>query len=172
MLADSGKTHGLPWVALRYFNAAGCDPDGDIGEMHDPETHLVPLVLMAARDGGAVKIFGTDYDTPDGTCVRDYVHVVDIAEAHVRALDHLRKGGDSGAFNLANARGYSVKEVIAAAERVCGRAIRSEIAPRREGDPPVLVGAAGLARDVLGWVPARSALETQVADAWKWMNRP
>ena len=171
MLADSAKTHGLPYVALRYFNAAGCDPDGEIGETHNPETHLVPLVLMASRDGGAVKIYGADYDTPDGTCVRDYVHVVDIAEAHVRALDYLLKGGGSGAFNLANARGYSVREVIAAAEQVCGSRIRSEIAPRRPDDPPVLIGAAERARKVLGWTPARSALETQIADAWRWLKK-
>jgi UDP-glucose-4-epimerase GalE len=170
MLADSGRAHGLPWVALRYFNAAGSDPDGEIGETHDPETHLVPVVLAAARDGAAVKIFGADYDTADGTCVRDYVHVVDIADAHVRALDYLLSGGKSAAFNLANERGYSVREVIAAAESVCGRSVRTELAPRRPGDPPVLIGAAERARATLGWTPARSGLDAQIADAWNWMR--
>jgi UDP-arabinose 4-epimerase len=120
MLADVNVACGLPWMALRYFNAAGADPDGQIGEAHDPETHLIPLVLAAARSGRPVRIFGTDYNTPDGSCVRDYIHVTDIADAHVRALEYLLAGGRSCALNLANARGYSVKEVIAAAETVCG----------------------------------------------------
>lgn len=170
MLADLGIAHKLPWVALRYFNAAGSDPDGEIGEIHDPETHLIPLVLAAARDGGAVKIFGTDYATPDGTCVRDYVHVMDLAGAHLRALDYLIGGGASGAFNLANAHGSSVKDVVAAAEHVTGRKIRAEAAPRRPGDPPVLIGDASRARKVLGWAPSRSSLETQIGDAWGWMK--
>ena len=170
MLTDLGAAQGLPWVALRYFNAAGSDPDGEIGEVHDPETHLIPLVLAAARDGGTVKIFGTDYATPDGTCVRDYVHVTDIADAHLRALDCLVGDGESGAFNLANARGHSVKEVVATAERVTGRKIRAEAAPRRSGDPPALIGDAARARKVLGWAPARSSLDVQIGDAWKWMK--
>ncbi|MGP0094500.1 MAG: UDP-glucose 4-epimerase GalE [Xanthobacteraceae bacterium] len=171
MLADLHAANGLPWIALRYFNAAGADPGGEIGEAHDPETHLIPLVAAAARTGEAVRIFGTDYDTPDGTCVRDYVHVSDIADAHVRALEHLLKGGKSCALNLANARGYSVKEVVAAAGRVCGRPIRTEIAERRPGDPPVLIGDASQARALLGWQPARSDLELQIGDAWNWMTR-
>ena len=170
MLRDMARTHGLPWIALRYFNAAGSDPDGEIGEVHDPETHLIPLVLMAARDRGTAKIFGDDYDTPDGTCVRDYVHVADIADAHLRALDHLRKGGESMPLNLANARGYSVKEVIAACERVSGRTIAREVAPRRPGDPATLIGSAERAHKVLGWTPQRSALETQIADSWRWLS--
>ena len=141
-----------------------------IGEAHDPETHLIPLVLEAARGGAPIQIFGTDYPTPDGTCVRDYVHVVDIADAHVRALDYLLAGGTSSAFNLANARGYSVKEVIAAAERVCGRTISVKIAARRAGDPAALVGSAERARSVLGWSPARSELDLQIEDAWKWIR--
>jgi len=171
MLSDLQVAYGLSWVALRYFNAAGADPGGEIGEAHDPETHLIPLVAAAARTGDAVRIFGTDYDTPDGTCVRDYVHVSDIADAHVRALEHLLKGGKSCALNLANARGYSVREVIAAAERVCGRPIRAEIAARRPGDPPVLIGDASQARALLGWRPERSDLEMQISDAWNWMTR-
>jgi UDP-arabinose 4-epimerase len=172
MLADLEASAGLPWVALRYFNAAGADPDGEIGEAHDPETHLIPLVMSAARTGATVQIFGTDYDTSDGTCIRDYVHVSDIADAHVRALEYLLNGGKSCALNLANAHGYSVKEVIAAAEKVCGNTVRAEIADRRPGDPPVLVGDARQARERLGWQPSRSGLETQMADAWNWMTRP
>ncbi len=170
MLADLGVACGLPWVALRYFNAAGADPDGEIGEAHTPETHLIPLVLTAARAGTPVRIFGDDYGTPDGTCVRDYVHVSDIADAHIQALEYLLNRGDSCALNLANARGYSVKEVIAAAETVCRRTIRSETAPRRPGDPPVLIGDASRAHALLGWKPTRSNLEMQIADAWRWMG--
>jgi UDP-arabinose 4-epimerase len=136
LLADLGIARGLRSISLRYFNAAGADPNGEIGEAHDPETHLIPLAIAAACSGSAVQIFGTDYDTPDGTCVRDYVHVWDIADAHVRALKHLLRGGESCALNLANARGYSVKEVIATVERVCGCSVRTEIAPRGSGDPP------------------------------------
>jgi len=171
MLADLDLARGLRSVSLRYFNAAGADPEGEIGEMHNPETHLIPLVLAAARDDTPVRVFGTDYNTPDGTCIRDYIHVVDIADAHLRALDYLLKGGTSCALNLANARGYSVKEVVAVAERVCGRPIRTEMAPRREGDPPVLIGSAVHAETLLGWRPTRSALETQIADAWNWMMK-
>jgi UDP-arabinose 4-epimerase len=171
LLADLNVACGLPWIALRYFNAAGADPDGEIGEAHDPETHLIPLVLAAARTGAPVRIFGEDYDTSDGTCVRDYVHVTDIADAHVQALDYLLKGGDSCALNLANKRGYSIKEVIAAAERVCGGAVPLEIAKRRAGDPPVLVGDASLARVVLGWKPVHSDLDTQIRHAWNWLKQ-
>ena len=170
MLEDAGRAHGLPWISLRYFNAAGADPDGEIGEVHEPETHLIPLVLRAARDRTAVRIFGADYDTPDGTCVRDYIHVNDIADAHVLALKHLLANGESRAFNLANARGHSVREVIAAAERVCCCTIASTAAPRRPGDPPILIGSSDRARAVLGWQPSRSDLDVQVADAWRWVR--
>src|SRR3984893_12493547 len=149
MLVDLNVACGLPWMALRYFNAAGADPDREIGEAHDPETHLIPLVLRAARDGNPVAVFGDDYDTADGTCVRDYIHVLDIAEAHVRALEYLLGGGASCALNLANARGYSVKEVIATAERVCGKSIQAKMMPRRAGDPAVLVGSLERARAIL-----------------------
>ena len=170
MLADLNVACCLPWIALRYFNAAGADPRGAIGEAHDPETHLIPLVLAAARTGAPVRIFGNDYDTVDGSCVRDYIHVSDIADAHVLALEYLLNGGSSCALNLANARGYSVKEVIAAAETVCGRTISSEIVARRPGDPPVLIGDARRAHMLLGWKPVRSDLKMQIADAWKWMK--
>lgn len=168
LLRDTDAAHRLPWVALRYFNAAGADPDGEIGEVHDPEPHLIPATLNAAATGRAVKIFGGDYDTPDGTCVRDFVHVVDIADAHVRALKYLLDGGSSLPLNLANARGYSVREVISEAEGVTGLPIKIEMAPRRPGDPPVLVGDAGRARKRLDWQPRRSDLKTQIEDAWRW----
>jgi UDP-glucose-4-epimerase GalE len=170
MLGDLDAARGLRSISLRYFNAAGADPDGEIGEAHDPETHLIPLVLAAARDGKPVNVFGGDYDTADGTCVRDYIHVLDIAEAHVRAVEYLLGGGASCSLNLSNARGYSVKEVIAAAERVSGRRIQVNIAPRRLGDPPVLVGAFARAQTRLGWEPARSDLQSQIGDAWNWMQ--
>src|ERR1700687_834581 len=170
MLADLDAARGLRSVALRYFNAAGADPDGEIGEAHDPETHLIPLVLAAARDSNPVHVFGDDYETADGTCVRDYIHVFDIAEAHVLALEYLLRGGTSCSLNLANARGHSVKEVIATAERVCGRSILIKMASRRAGDPAVLVGSLERARATLGWEPARSDLETQIRDAWNWMQ--
>ncbi|MGA8323719.1 MAG: UDP-glucose 4-epimerase GalE [Xanthobacteraceae bacterium] len=172
MLKEVDAAHGLRSVALRYFNAAGADPDGEIGEGHDPETHLIPLVLAAARYGTAVQIFGGDYDTPDGTCIRDYVHVSDIADGHTRALDYLLAGNESCACNLANARGYSVKEVVRAAEATCGRQIKVEFAARREGDPPVLIGSAKLAQNKLGWTASRSKLELQIGDAWNWMKNP
>jgi UDP-arabinose 4-epimerase len=171
LLRDLNCAHGLPWVALRYFNAAGADAEGDIGESHDPETHLIPLAIAAAQKGKTLQIFGSDYDTPDGTCVRDYVHVSDIADAHVRALKYLLLGGESSVFNLANARGYSVKEVVSTTERVCGKAINVELSPRRPGDPAILIGDARRARAVLGWNPSRSELETQIRDGRNWMEK-
>jgi UDP-arabinose 4-epimerase len=171
LLSDLNAAHGLRWVALRYFNAAGADPDGEIGEAHTPETHLIPRVIEAARTGLTIQVFGADYGTPDGTCVRDYIHVSDIADAHLRALNYLLKGGESCSLNLANARGYSVKEVIQVVEKICGRPVRYKIAPRRSGDPPVLVGDATRCRLTLGWQPARSELHLQVRDAWNWLNR-
>jgi UDP-arabinose 4-epimerase len=145
--------------------------DGDIGEAHNPETHLIPLVLAAARDGTAVTVFGDDYDTKDGTCVRDYIHVADLADAHVRALKYLLSGGKTCALNLANAHGYSVMDVIQTAERVCGKPIKIKMAPRRAGDPPALIGSSDRAREALGWKPVRSTLEVQIADAWNWMQK-
>jgi UDP-arabinose 4-epimerase len=170
MLADLDAARGLRSISLRYFNAAGADPDREIGEAHDPETHLIPLVLEAARDGKPVSVFGDDYDTSDGTCIRDYIHVLDIAEAHVLALECLLRGGASCSLNLANARGYSVKEVIAAAERVTRKRIRVNRAPRRAGDPAVLIGDSTRVQTDLGWRPARSDLEIQIEDAWNWMR--
>jgi UDP-glucose 4-epimerase len=171
MLADVDRAHGLRSISLRYFNAAGADPDCEIGEAHDPEPHLVPRALAAARDGAALTVYGDDYPTPDGTCIRDYVHVSDIADAHIRALKLLLSDAPSCALNLANARGYSVMEVIGTAERVSGRGIEVRKAPRRPGDPPVLIGLADRARAVLGWTPRRPHLEAQIADAWRWMQK-
>lgn len=170
ILADLDTAHGLRSVSLRYFNAASGDPDGEIGEAHDPETHLIPLVLAAARDATAVTVFGNDYETPDGTCIRDYIHVADLADAHVRALKYLLSGGVTCALNLANTRGYSVMEVIETAKRICGQPIQVKMAARRPGDPPILIGSSERARAVLGWTPTRSALEVQIADAWNWMK--
>jgi len=159
----------LRYVSLRYFNAAGADPDGETGEDHDPETHLIPLILDAAlKRRPHISIFGTDYPTPDGSAVRDYIHVTDLAEAHVKALDYLRKGGKSVALNLGTGQGHSVRETIAAAERVTGLAIPRQEASRRAGDPPILVADASRARATLGWQPAHSDLDTIIATAWAW----
>ena len=168
MLADLGHARGLRSISLRYFNVAGADPDGEIGASQKGESQLIPIVLKAARDNLPIRIFGDDYNTPDGTCVRDYIHVSDVADAHVLALAYLLGGGESLSLNLANARGYSVKEVIAVAERVCDKPIRFDIAPRRPGDPAMLVGDARRARQVLRWSPRRSQLESQIRDSWNW----
>lgn len=173
-LADAVDTHGLDAVAMRYFNAAGASPDADIGEDHDPETHLIPRVLMAARDAErAIGINGTDYPTPDGSCVRDFVHVDDLARAHVAALARLLDKSLSGfhGINLGTGTGYSVLDVIAAAERVTGRRIRTEVMPRRPGDPPRLVADASTARTLLDWHPASSDLDTMIETAWRWTLR-
>jgi UDP-glucose-4-epimerase GalE len=169
MLADCGAAYGLRSVALRYFNAAGADPDGEIGEWHENETHLIPLVLDAAL-GRRSEVFinGIDYDTPDGTCIRDYIHVTDLADAHVRALEWLRRGGASKNFNLGNGRGYSVKEIIGVARTICGRDIPVAIRERRPGDPPELIGDPAMARRVLGWSPCRGDIADQIGDAWRW----
>ncbi len=172
MLEDLSRAHGLRYAALRYFNAAGADPDGDLGEDHDPETHLVPLVIREALHGeGRLRVFGTDYRTRDGTCVRDYVHVTDLADAHVRALRVLEAGGESLRVNLGTGRGRSVLEVIRAVEKRGGRPVRWQAAPRREGDPARLVAKPGGARDALGWEPRRSGLPAIVDTAWRWHER-
>ena len=164
-----GVAYGLRWMALRYFNAAGADPDGEIGEDHDPETHLIPLAIETALGRRReLQVLGTDYPTPDGTAIRDYIHVTDLAEAHVRALRHLEADGASGPLNLGTGCGHSVREVVAMVERVGGRRVNTRNAPRRAGDPPVLVAAPGRAREVLGWEPRRSSLETIVQTALRW----
>lgn len=160
--------YGIKYAALRYFNAAGADVTAGVGEAHLPETHLIPLVLRTAMDSGKeLKIFGADYSTKDGTCVRDYVHVLDLCRAHLMALEHLAKGGESGAFNLGSGRGYSVREIIETAERVVGRKIPFSEAPRREGDPPVLIASNEKAGRMLGWKPEHD-LEDMLSDAWSW----
>jgi UDP-arabinose 4-epimerase len=161
--------YGLKYLALRYFNAAGGDPDGEIGEDHDPETHLVPLVLRAALGHGKpVEIYGTDYPTPDGTAIRDYIHVTDLADAHVRALADLAAGGASGALNLGTGKGHSVREVIAAVERVSGRHVPRREVARRPGDPPQLVADPALAKSRLGWRATHSDIDTIVRTALAW----
>jgi UDP-glucose 4-epimerase len=169
VLADYGQAYGLQSVCLRYFNAAGADPDGEIGEDHDPETHLVPLVLETALGKReAIRIFGNDYPTPDGTCIRDYIHVNDLAAAHLLALEHLLDGGEGGAYNLGNGRGYSVTEVINTARRVTDREIPTESAPRRDGDPARLVGSSEKFISQFGWQPQFADLEAIIETAWRW----
>jgi UDP-glucose 4-epimerase len=164
--------YGLRFTALRYFNAAGADPSGRIGESHDPETHLIPLILQVAKGTrDAIQIFGTDYDTPDGTCIRDYIHVTDLAQAHDLALKRLQTGGTSDFYNLGTEQGNSVKEVIASAEQITGRSIKSVESPRREGDPPRLVASAEKARNQLGWRPQFQNLDEIVATAWNWEQK-
>jgi UDP-glucose 4-epimerase len=163
------RAYGLRFAALRYFNAAGADPEGRIGESHNPETHLLPLVLQAAQGTrGPVTVFGTDYDTPDGTCIRDYIHVLDLAQAHSLALERLRSGAESGFYNLGTETGYSVRQVIELCERVSGRPVPAEYGPRREGDPPRLVASAAKAKGELGWQPRYLDLAETIATAWAW----
>jgi UDP-glucose-4-epimerase GalE len=167
-----GIAYGLQSVALRYFNACGADPAGEIGEVHDPETHLIPLVIDAARGvRPPVGVFGTDYPTPDGTAIRDYIHVMDLADAHLRALDYLVGGGASTAINLGTGRGHSVREVIDTVERVGGRPVPRTDSPRRAGDPPELVADPGRAKQVLGWTPRYAELAPIVEHAWRWQTR-
>ncbi|MBF0335096.1 MAG: UDP-glucose 4-epimerase GalE [Alphaproteobacteria bacterium] len=171
-LRAHGEAHGQPWVALRYFNAAGADPAGRAGERHQPETHLIPLALQAAlgrRD--AMTVFGDDWDTPDGTCLRDFVHVADLAAAHLLALEHLWNGGASQAINLGAGRGHSVRETLDAVRRVTDRDFPIRIAPRRPGDPARLIADTDRARALLGWTPSRGDLDTIIADAWRWETR-
>jgi len=169
MLPWFANAHGLNWVALRYFNAAGADPDGEIGENHDPETHLIPLAIQAALGSGpALKIFGTDYSTQDGTAVRDYVHVSDLADAHVRALDYLHEDGESGAFNLGTERGLSVRQIVNEICSVSKSELPAVESARRVGDPPLLIADAARARHLLGWRPRHSDLATIVGTAHDW----
>ena len=165
------RAYGLRSVSLRYFNAAGADESGEIGELHDPETHLIPLALAAsAANGPELQIHGSDYPTPDGTCVRDYIHVNDLADAHVRALQYLGKGGDSLSTNLGTGRGYSVLEVIQAVETATGRPVRRVMGPRRPGDPPILVADPAKAQRALGWTAKRNLADI-VSSAWAWMQK-
>lgn len=172
ILQDFDPAYDLKSVIFRYFNAAGADPTGLLGEDHEPETHLIPLVLMAAmgkRD--SISIFGTDYPTDDGTCIRDYIHVTDLAEAHILGLEYLLKGGDAAIFNLGNGNGFSVKQVIDTAKQVTGRDIKVELSDRRPGDPPILVGSSDKARNILGWEPKFPALKEILTHSWQWHQK-
>ena len=169
ILEDFGKAYSLMSIALRYFNAAGADPAGEIGEDHDPETHLIPLVLDAAAGSRPdITILGNDYDTPDGTCIRDYIHVSDIANAHVLALNNLREDHHCKAYNLGTGVGVSVSGVIEAASRITGRDIAVRHGNRRPGDPAVLLADPTQARTQLGWTPAHSTIDEMIATAWSW----
>jgi UDP-glucose-4-epimerase GalE len=167
-LPHFAAAHGMTYVALRYFNAAGADPDGEIGEDHSPEIHLIPRAIEAATGGRPLQVFGDDYPTPDGTCLRDYVHVTDLADAHRQALERLAAGGASAVYNLGTGTPHSVREVIDTVSRVTGRQVPWTLAARRPGDPAVLYAAAGKARRELGWTPALGDLETIVRTAWDW----
>ncbi|MBD2677167.1 MULTISPECIES: UDP-glucose 4-epimerase GalE [Nostoc] len=172
ILTDFDVAYGFKSVRFRYFNAAGANPDGLLGEDHEPETHLIPLVLLTALGKReSISIFGTDYPTPDGTCIRDYIHVNDLADAHILGLEYLLKGGDSEVFNLGNGSGFSVREVIAAAEAVTGASIKVEERDRRPGDPPILIGSAEKARTMLNWQPQYPSIKDIVAHAWQWHQK-
>jgi len=171
-LEDYRLAYGLENVSLRYFNAAGADPDCELGERHEPETHLIPLILQAASGRRSeIRVFGRDYETPDGTCIRDYIHIVDLCSAHLRALQYLADGRGSASFNLGNGAGFSVQQVIDTVESVTGIKIKVSDAPRREGDPARLVADATLARNVLNWNPVFTDLETIVVHAWAWERK-
>lgn len=169
MMRWTSLAHDLKYVALRYFNAAGADPDGTIGEAHMPETHLIPLVLQVPLNKREyIAIFGNDYPTKDGTCVRDYIHVTDLADAHILALDYLEKGNDSNVFNLGNGVGFSNNEVVECARKVVGHPIPSKMEARRPGDPSTLIASSEKAKTILGWKPQYNSLETIIDTAWKW----
>ena len=169
MMSWVSKAHGLRYVALRYFNACGAHASGKIGEAHNPETHLIPLILQVPNgQREKISVFGDDYPTPDGTCIRDYIHVTDLAQAHILALDYLMKGGDNNVFNLGNGVGFSVNEVIEVARAVTGHPIPAEVSPRRAGDPAQLIASSEKAKTVLGWKPQYDDLNTIVSSAWNW----
>ncbi|MDU7474654.1 MAG: UDP-glucose 4-epimerase GalE [Paenibacillus macerans] len=174
MMAWFDQVLGIKYVSLRYFNAAGAHESGKIGEDHRPESHLIPLIIQAVLgQRPSIQVFGDDYNTPDGTCVRDYIHVGDLADAHLRAVDYLQRGGDSNVFNLGNGQGFSVKEVIETVKSVTGRDFPVVISPRRAGDPAVLIASSDKARSVLGWQPSRGKLEDIIESAWAWhSNHP
>ena len=173
ILIDCENAWGLKCVFLRYFNASGCDAAGEIGEDHNPESHLIPRILMAATgEIESITVFGTDYPTPDGTCIRDYIHVNDLAKAHAQALDYLRKGGDTTAVNLGTGRGFSVKEIIDVAQEVAGKTIPVSYGPRRAGDPPELICDPAKAKAVLGWEAEHKDPRQHIESAWKWITGP
>ncbi|HSR55355.1 MAG TPA: NAD-dependent epimerase/dehydratase family protein, partial [Alphaproteobacteria bacterium] len=172
MLIDFQNAYGIRWAALRYFNAAGADPDGELGERHEPETHAIPLAIMASLGSGpAFSVFGTDYETPDGTAIRDYVHVTDLADAHARAVDYLSEGGESVALNLGTGEGTSVLEIVNSVSEVTGREVPMINAPRRPGDPPILYAVADRAAKTLGWTPRFLSIKDTVGTAADWFYR-
>jgi len=174
MMKWTDVAHGVHYVALRYFNACGAHVSGEIGEAHNPETHLIPLILQVPNgQRESISIFGDDYDTKDGTCVRDYIHVTDLAQAHILAVKYLMDGGKSDVFNLGNGVGFTVKEVIETARKVTGHPIPAVISPRRGGDPAKLIASSEKAKSILGWKPEHADLEEIIATAWKWhKNHP
>jgi UDP-glucose 4-epimerase len=172
ILEDYDRAYGLKSVSLRYFNAAGSDPDGELGERHEPETHLIPLALQAAsgrRD--FVSIFGIDYDTKDGTCIRDYIHVSDLVDAHKKALDYLKRGNPSEVFNLGNGNGFSVNYLMSIVKKITKKLIKIEAVDRRAGDPPILVADASRAKNILGWEPKYTNLDQIIEHAWNWEKK-
>jgi len=172
ILKDYSAAYDLSYVALRYFNAAGADPDGEVGERHEPETHVIPLAIRGAQQSDYVfTIFGDDFDTRDGTGLRDYIHVTDLADAHCRALAYLVAGGESNIFNLGTGNGTTVKEIADAVAAVSGRPLPRKVVGRRAGDPPALVASAAKAEDILGWVPSHSQIDMIIETAWRWHER-
>ncbi|MFB1097880.1 UDP-glucose 4-epimerase GalE [Terribacillus sp. JSM ZJ617] len=174
MMKWCDQAYGIKYVSLRYFNVAGAHPSGQIGEDHDPESHLIPIILQTALGQREhISIFGDDYPTEDGTCIRDYIHVVDLIDAHLLALDYLDKGGESDIFNLGSSQGFSVKELIDVAREVTGKEIPAKVGPRRAGDPAVLIASSAKAKEILGWNPSRTDMKDIIGDAWRWhQNRP
>lgn len=170
MLKNISDLYGIKYFILRYFNAAGADSDGDIGECHSPETHLIPIILQSAIDGSRVKVNGTDYDTKDGTCIRDFVHVTDLSDGHFQALRYLEEGGDSQECNLGIGRGYSVREVIKCVKKITCTDIKEINCPRRIGDPPVLIADTSLATDLINWSPNYDNIDNIIETAWNWHN--
>jgi UDP-glucose 4-epimerase len=171
MIEILDRYRGFRSIRLRYFNACGAEPEAGLGECHDPETHLIPLILRAVATGNPVTVFGTDYDTPDGTCIRDYIHVSDLAQAHVLAVEYLLKGGEANVFNVGTGTGRSVKEVIDAVEHVTGKQVPVKYGPRREGDPPSLVADSQKLQKTLGWKPTRTEMQRIVSDAWNFAQK-
>ncbi len=172
ILEDYSAAYGLKYVALRYFNAAGADPESEVGEDHTPETHLIPLVLDAAIGKRPnIQVYGSDYNTPDGTCVRDYIHVNDLADAHIKSYEYLAKGGQSEVFNLGNGIGYSIKEIIETARKVTGKEIIEILAPRRAGDPPSLYASSVKIKNLLGWEPKFNDINQIISNAWEWHKK-
>ncbi len=172
MLEDFRVAYGLKYINLRYFNAAGADPEGEVGEWHEPETHLIPNILLSLlRKSKSLEIYGNDYPTPDGTCIRDYIHIHDLCSAHMLALDYLLDGGEPASFNLGNGEGYSILDIIRATEKVTGMRVKYEYRDRRPGDPARLIGSAEKARKVLGWSPRYGDIETIIETAWNWHRK-